>query len=75
MIPSVAAKIKASGLPWWGWLLIAAAFVIMGDHPLGITGRPVTGLLALADFAFIGLGIFLLVIGLMRFVKWAWNLA
>lgn len=66
---------KASDLPWWKWLLIAAVLLFVGlDGLVGITGQKASGSISvLFALAFILAGAILALVGLIRFLKWAWR--
>lgn len=66
---------KASELPWWGWLLWAAMFTFIGlDGLVGIFGKRAVGLFSFVlASAFVGIGILLAIVGIIRFFKWAWK--
>jgi hypothetical protein len=66
---------KASDLPWWGWLIGATACGLLAvDGLVGVIGKPAEGLfsklviviLLIADVIFA-------IIGVIRFLKWAWK--
>ena len=69
------AIIKASDLPWWAWLLFAATFgFVSADGLVGIIGkRGMDPFSIRLTLTLLVIGIFCAVVGLVRFVKWAWK--
>ena len=66
---------KASDLPWWGWLLGSAVFgFLAADGLVGIIGEPAENLFSLVvALVLLALSILLAVVGIIRFLKWAWK--
>jgi hypothetical protein len=69
------AIMKASDLPWWAWLLFAAMFeFVAADGLVGIISKRVMDPFSVTlTLVLLIIGIFCAVVGLVRFVKWAWK--
>jgi hypothetical protein len=66
---------KASDLPWYGWLLAATvlAFVAL-DGIVGIVGKPTHQWYSLVlAYGMLAAAVLLAIVGLIRFFKWAWK--
>lgn len=73
---------KASKIPWFGWLLIAAAFAIGGAATFWLADyiNHIPGKWGSGDFLanwvapiFLVIGGLLAITGLIRFLKWTWT--
>lgn len=63
---------KASKLPWWAWLLIAAALGVAALIGWVRMADPSTIVVVLTMLA-TALGALCAIVGFIRFFKWAWK--
>jgi hypothetical protein len=62
----------ASFLPWWGWLLLAVGFFAANFFLRGASRTNSVFLMASRWLLAAGTG-FCLILGVVRFIKWAWR--